>query len=186
MYKGFTFEDLDLINKAIAFSITAHHQTNQTYGDHPYSVHLAMVANNAWKYIHLLDESEQAIAIASCWTHDTIEDARQTYNDVKKATSESVAEITRLVSNYSRGVNRDARMPDWLYKEIAANKVANFVKVCDRLANIQNSFSKGHSMAERYAQEYQHFYDMLYREEFKPMFDEMINYSLVFKQTETV
>jgi (p)ppGpp synthase/HD superfamily hydrolase len=176
MYKNFTLEDLDLINKAIAFSITAHHETNHFYGDHPYSVHLAMVANNGWKYIHLLDENEQAIAIAACWTHDTIEDARQTFNDVRKATNEKVAQVTRLVTNYTRGINRDERMPEWLYKEIAADKVANFVKICDRLANIQHSFAKGHDMAERYTQEYKHFNKMLFREEFNIMFREMFLY----------
>lgn len=64
-----------------------HDDVNQKY-DHvlPYGFHLKMTASYVSRYGYLVAETEADILIlyASAYLHDTIEDARMTYNDVVK------------------------------------------------------------------------------------------------------
>ena len=69
--------------KIMAFAIDAHNKVNHTYDGYQYSVHLSMVAMYAMKYIDLIPESHRDNIISAAWLHDTIEDCRLTYNDVK-------------------------------------------------------------------------------------------------------
>ena len=68
-----------------AFQI--HDDVNQKY-DHvlPYGFHLKMAASFVSRYGYLVAESEADILIlyAGAYLHDTIEDARMTYNDIVK------------------------------------------------------------------------------------------------------
>ena len=62
-----------------------HRSVNQTYGDGlPYSYHLDMVVSNVREFGHLVCASEEDVLplIFGGYYHDSIEDARQTYNDV--------------------------------------------------------------------------------------------------------
>lgn len=70
--------------KAMIFAIEAHASTNHTYDNKPYSIHLTMVANIARKYIDIIPAEFQDEVLSACWLHDTIEDCRLTYNDIKK------------------------------------------------------------------------------------------------------
>ena len=85
--------------KEMIFAIEAHASTNHTYDNKPYSIHLNMVANTARKYIDILPEIIQDEVLSACWLHDTIEDCRLTYNDIKNKFGENVAEIVYAVSN---------------------------------------------------------------------------------------
>ena len=62
-----------------------HDDVNQKY-DHvlPYGFHLKMTVSYVSRYGYLVAETEADILIlyASAFLHDTIEDARMTYNDV--------------------------------------------------------------------------------------------------------
>lgn len=64
-----------------------HDDVNQKY-DHvlPYGFHLKMTVSYVSRYGYLVAETEADILIlyASAFLHDTIEDARMTYNDVVK------------------------------------------------------------------------------------------------------
>lgn len=64
-----------------------HDDVNQKY-DHvlPYGFHLKMTISYVSRYGYLVAETEADILIlyASAFLHDTIEDARMTYNDVVK------------------------------------------------------------------------------------------------------
>jgi (p)ppGpp synthase/HD superfamily hydrolase len=54
----------------------------------------------ACKFVHLLpDDKTISEVLAAVWTHDVIEDCRQSYSDVKKALGESVAEIVYALTN---------------------------------------------------------------------------------------
>jgi len=65
------------------YAFKAHANVNHLYNDNPYSVHLVMVAYFANKYIDLIPDQCRQTVIDACWLHDTIEDCRLTYNDVK-------------------------------------------------------------------------------------------------------
>jgi len=64
-----------------------HDSVNQTYDQtKPYGVHLDMVAQSVYDYAYLVcdDEKDVLPLFFGAYYHDSIEDARLTYNDVKQ------------------------------------------------------------------------------------------------------
>ena len=148
-----------------------HASVNQTYDKvHPYSVHLDMVADAVMKYGHLVCASETDILplVFGAYYHDSIEDARLTYNDVTRAarhfmTDEqafTAAEIVYALTN-DKGRTRAERAGERYYQGIRETPYAPFVKLADRLAN--TTYSRTHDnasnqhMAAVYRQELPHF-----------------------------
>jgi (p)ppGpp synthase/HD superfamily hydrolase len=148
-------------SKIIAFAIDAHNKTNHLYDGKPYSVHLSMVAMYGMKYINCIPEQCQETVINACWLHDTIEDCRLTYNDVKKIAGEDVANIVYAVTN-EKGKTRKERANDLYYYAIRETRGARFVKLCDRLANVRYSFETKSKMFEVYKNENEHFINSLF------------------------
>ena len=138
------------------------------------------------RYIHLIPVEYRAIVLAAVIAHDGMEDARLTYNDIKKialncnATEEEatmIAEMVRAVTNDGRGRDRDERMPDYIYKEILETFFAVFVKLCDRLANVNYGLVIGGSMPKKYKRENPHFKSKLYTPDlYEEMWDELNNF----------
>ena len=154
--------------------IKAHAETNHLYDkDYPYALHLAHVVDVAYRFGYQvgLSKEEMVIAVSACWLHDSIEDARLTYNDVNKVTGQWIAEIVRAVTNYGRGRNRAERMPDFVYDDIKKVPLAAFVKFCDRIANMEYSYQKGSGMFKKYVFELPDFVEKLYDDKFKPMLE---------------
>ncbi len=160
------------VDIAMSYAIKSHEETNHKYGDKPYSYHLSMVYDYARKYSYLLREDLVVYVLAGAWVHDTIEDARCTYNDVKEVCGERVASISYALTN-EKGKTRAERASDKYYDDMWRIDGARFVKVCDRLANIKNSVSEGSGMAKKYRAESYNFKEHLYSEDLKPMFDEI-------------
>lgn len=127
-----------------------HENVNQFYdGDKPYAYHLDKVAKEVYQYGHLVltDEADVLPLFMGAWFHDSIEDARVSYNDVKKIgaklglTEEQAlvaAEIVYALTN-EKGRNRKERAGKRYYEGICATPYAPFVKMCDRMANIRYS-----------------------------------------------
>ena len=64
-----------------------HAETNHHYGGYlPYEFHLRLTASFASRYMYCLevDEATEETILAAALFHDAIEDARLTYNDLKK------------------------------------------------------------------------------------------------------
>lgn len=127
-----------------------HDSVNQFYdGDKPYGYHLDMVAKEVYAYGHLVlvGEDELLPLFMGAWFHDSIEDARVSYNDVKKIalkfglTKEQAflaSEIVYALTN-EKGRNRKERAGKRYYEGIRNTPYAPFVKMCDRMANIRYS-----------------------------------------------
>ncbi len=163
----------DLIEKCKQYAIECHNSVNHLYDGKPYSVHLEMVYNYGQKYCYLLGNKQSVIpALAACWTHDTIEDCRQTYNDVKNACGEEVAEITYALTN-EKGKTRKERANEKYYEVIHGVQCAVFVKLCDRLANVSYSKKNKSSMFDKYRKEHSYFKDKLYVDALNPMWEEL-------------
>lgn len=140
------------------FAIKAHHDTNHFYDEYlPYEFHLRMVYKTAKDFIYLVPIEKIFTVLSAALLHDTIEDARQNYNGIKKITNTDVAEIVRAVTNYGRGRNRDERMPSFVYEDIRNVPYATYVKLCDRIANVQYSKMTGSDMFNKYKKENSHF-----------------------------
>jgi (p)ppGpp synthase/HD superfamily hydrolase len=157
-----------LVEAARDYAIRAHAETNHLYDGRPYAVHLSMVVERAVEFLHLLEETDRPTALAGAWVHDAIEDARQTYNDVKKATDEAVAEVAFALTN-EKGRTRKERANARYYEGIRACEVATFVKICDRLANAGHSVATKSRMQDVYRRELAEFRAALYSDRFAPM-----------------
>ena len=164
---------MDLLTRTREYAIHCHESTNHHYdGDKPYAVHLQMVVDAATQFLHLIPEADRDEVIGGCWVHDCIEDCRQTYNDVKKATSEPIAELAYALTN-EKGRNRKERASDQYYEGIRNTKHAAFIKACDRVANVTYSKQSGSRMFELYKQENDNFVAKIHHSDYQPLFDHL-------------
>ena len=148
-----------------------HESVNQTYDDVlPYGYHLDMVVDAVYKYGHEVCASESDILplFFGAYYHDSIEDARLTYNDVMKIAAQHMsqeqafmaAEIAYALTN-DKGRTRAERAGEKYYQGIRETPYAPFVKLADRLANISHSFTHSNEMKIVYANELPHFLEAI-------------------------
>lgn len=160
--------------KAMNYGVDCHANVNHRYGNGPYATHLNMVWTYAKMFEYLLPEDEREDFAAAAWTHDVIEDCRQTYNDVKKATNERIADITFALTN-EKGKTRKDRANDKYYAEMKEIPAAVLLKLCDRMANISYSKGEGSRMFDMYKKENEVFIQKLWKPQFRfdDAFDEL-------------
>ncbi|MES2382861.1 MAG: phosphohydrolase [Bacteroidota bacterium] len=136
----------------IKWCIEQHVKTNHYYDTYlPYEFHLRMVAQVCKQFIAVPERQWSELEVA-CWGHDLIEDTRVSYNDCKEVLGEYVADIIYAVSN-EKGKNRKERANEKYYFGILATEGALFVKLCDRISNVQYSKMTKSKMFEMYKKE---------------------------------
>lgn len=161
-----------LVDICKKYACDKHAETNHFYDNEPYSFHLEMVYQYAKKYSYLIPSVYREYVLASAWPHDTIEDARQTFNDVAKVCGEFVAEITYALTN-DKGKNRKERAGAKYYEGIRNTPYARFIKICDRLANARHSLDTRSGMLKKYRKELDEFKKELYSPEYEAMWIEL-------------
>jgi (p)ppGpp synthase/HD superfamily hydrolase len=160
-------------------------ECNQKYNKTlPYSFHLEMVVAMAEKFKTCLlrrDDWSKPLnsfskstiwdeVVIGCLGHDSIEDARVTYNDLEELFGPIVAEIIYCCTEV-RGHNRDERHSVEYYEYLAKNDLAVFVKLCDICANATFSLLSNSSMFKKHKAEHEKTKQYLYKEQYKPIFD---------------
>jgi (p)ppGpp synthase/HD superfamily hydrolase len=183
-------------NKHISeWCIEKHHLTNHYYDTYlPYEFHLRMVNTVAKDFSHLLDNkldyvsgveafnrddsvTEYDACMNAIWGHDLIEDTRTSYNDINQFMGQEAADIIYAVTN-EKGKRRKDRANDKYYEGIRNTKGAIFVKLCDRIANVQYSKLTKSRMFEQYRNENENFLKQLgyglNKTKFEPMFVTLI------------
>jgi (p)ppGpp synthase/HD superfamily hydrolase len=117
-----------------------------------------MVVQVAKDFIHLLKDLDtdgedinltSEDILLSTWAHDLVEDCRVSYSDVKRELGENVADIIYAVTN-DKGKTRKERAGEKYYEGIRNTPGAVFVKLCDRIANVQYSKMTKSRMFEMY------------------------------------
>jgi (p)ppGpp synthase/HD superfamily hydrolase len=155
--------------------IEQHKNTNHMYSEYlPYEFHLRMVAEVANDFKHLLDDTKDYFTgedyrgpkqdqvtlkdacLRAVWGHDLIEDCRVSYNDVKNKLGQEAADIIYAVTN-DKGKNRKERAGVKYYQGIRDTPGAVFVKLCDRIANVQYGKMTKSRMFEMYKKENDEF-----------------------------
>jgi (p)ppGpp synthase/HD superfamily hydrolase len=178
--------------------IEQHANNHHLYDDYlPYEYHLRAVIRAFEKFKHLLpekmyttetqvyrntwetDDITQYVIRTACWGHDLLEDTRLSYNDVKEAldgynSNETyIVDIIYALTN-EKGKTRKECANEKYYTGIRNTPGAVFVKLCDRIANVEYSKMTGNSMFDKYAKEQYEFQRMLGRytdyKELEPMF----------------
>lgn len=185
---NFSKDQTRSIFEAECFAKDRHSKVNHIYDVYPYSFHLEMVVEYAIKHRYVFFEnigtkSEFILALKVCWLHDTIEDCRMTYNDVKDKFGEKIADCVYDLTTY-KGKTRSERANDQYYQDLKQNKIALFVKICDRLANMHYSFniSKSKKMSKVYLDEFDSFKEKLYTQELNKMWKSFDPYIKTDKQ----
>lgn len=179
-----------------------HKNTNHMYDKYlPYEFHLRMTEGVGEQFKHLLDDTkeyysdkpleefrdprdhdtyytERQAALIALPGHDLIEDCRITYNDCKEHLGPEAADIIYAVSN-EKGKNRAERANERYYNGIKETKGATFVKMCDRIANVQYSKMTQSRMFEMYKKENDSFIYSMFDdapEDLYERFEPMIEY----------
>lgn len=134
-----------------------HQSTNHKYdlGDY-FETHIQMVVYFGLQYIYLIPVEDREAVIAALYLHDSIEDCRVTHSDLKKWFGQMVADIVYAVTN-EKGRVRKERANDVYYTGIRRTKYATFVKLVDRMANVNYSQTKGSTMFTKYKDEQPNF-----------------------------
>jgi len=136
----------------INWIIERHRETNHFYDAYlPYEFHLRMVVQVCKDFNHIPEWQWSELELA-CWGHDLIEDTRTSYNDCKQVLGEYVTDIIFAVTN-EKGKNRLERANSLYYEGIRQTDGAPFVKICDRIANVQYSKLTKSKMFEMYKRE---------------------------------
>lgn len=144
---------LDLQVRAALAASDAHR--GQRYGDKPYMSHLEDVVRTL-KQFGVKNED----VLAAGFLHDAIEDTDMNYNDIRRATNESVAEIVFAVTD-ELGRNRAERARN-TYPKIRGYPQATAVKLADRIANVSNGHIERSGMVAKYMEEYGKFKEALF------------------------
>jgi (p)ppGpp synthase/HD superfamily hydrolase len=170
-YEAYMEKYADEIEKIRQSAYDLHKSVNQTYGDDlPYGYHLDMVVQGIRDYGHLVCVREDDVLplFFGGYYHDSMEDARMTYNDVKKVACSMLTEEQALMATEivyaltnDKGRSRAERAGEKYYQGIRETPYAPFVKLCDRLANITYSCAgtnpHNKRMKEVYKSEVPHF-----------------------------
>lgn len=161
----------DLLEEIRLEAHRLHDSVNQHYGGElPYGYHLDMVAGAVMEYGYEVCSREEDILpmLFGAWFHDSIEDARQTYNDVRRTAlrfmdAEQALMATEIVYALTneKGRTRAERADERYYQGIRQTPYAPLIKLADRLANISFSCRSTDEancrMRRVYRQELPHF-----------------------------
>jgi len=166
-------EFLSIDEVAKDYAIRRHAEVNHRYDAiRTYAFHLTMVEGVGQEYISLIPEKDREDVLGGCWVHDIIEDARETYNNVRKQTNEVIAEYAYRCTN-EKGRTRKDRANEKYYKGIKEYKHCTFIKLCDRIGNVRFATETKSSMLDMYKKEYKFFKLHLYDGRFEEMWEEL-------------
>lgn len=168
---------IDAIERIGQRAAHLHASVAQTYGGYlPYAFHLNLTASYVTRFAHLLPDLQPRdiqTLYAAAYYHDSIEDARLTYNDVvheMQALVDAGCDIDTLTATEAvyaltndKGRTRAERAGEAYYAGIRATRFAPFLKMCDRLANVRYTTLYGLSnrMHRVYTEELPHFLESI-------------------------
>jgi (p)ppGpp synthase/HD superfamily hydrolase len=137
-----------LEKKAITWAKEFHR--NQKYGNEPYTKHLEDVIAVLKKF-----GVKNSCVIAAAWLHDAVEDTPLTIEMVEEEFGNDVASLVYAVTT-EPGKNRKERNAK-TYPKIKAKNEAIYLKLADRIANIQAALGNNKEKLKMYQNEFPAF-----------------------------
>lgn len=121
------------------------------YGLRPYSYHLGQVADVALRFGFATREVDML-----CWAHDVLEDTGETRDSMLQAGFPiDVVDAVEALSD-KEGANRRERKANALTK-MKKNRLSRIGKLCDRIANVEESRRTNSSLLRMYQKEHASF-----------------------------
>lgn len=141
---------------------------SQKYGNKPYIYHILGVNNVCDRFIDKYDWSEhdKYVIKTSVMCHDLIEDTDVTKEELIGLFGEDVYKIVFNVSGF--GNNRKERNSD-AYRKIPTDDRSIFVKLCDRISNVEESVKSNERLFNMYKDENDKFKRKIFNGKFIEM-----------------
>lgn len=137
--------------------LAAHYHQGQSYGEKPYTAHLADVVAVLKRF-----GVTNPVLLAAGWLHDAIEDTSVTFEQLEAEFGQDVANLVAAVTSES-GSNRKERNAK-TYLKIRENPDAVVLKLCDRIANVEASLQTHPPKLKMYRSEFPTFQAALKQE----------------------
>lgn len=155
-----------------AFVEKAHE--GQVYAGHPFTYHLEAVASRARQYRDLIDSSLWDTVETAAYLHDVLEDTSTTPEDLRALFGPDVVEIVENVTDKLPDQPRRIRHRA-TYPVIAGHLPSLYVKLCDRLANVEQAHGDRAPILAMYRKEHAYFREVLFEagRAFMPMWDRL-------------
>jgi (p)ppGpp synthase/HD superfamily hydrolase len=130
-----------------------YNDSNCRYGDNEYIFHIDMVVDFLTKHIAVFKSLKDAEnTLNASLFHDSIEDAKQTYNNIKDVAGKDIADITLSVTDVP-AENRLMKHLLTMGKTVRDYR-AIILKMADIYSNAKYSKESGSSMYPKYVAEY--------------------------------
>ncbi len=144
-------------NKIADYAKKCYDEANCTYGNDKgsYMIHIDMVIDFLMKHLNVFKSINDCNAvIRAAYTHDLMEDAKQTYINIFDIGGKDVADITLAVTD----IPAENRLMKHLLTmgKTVQNYRAIILKMADIYANASYSKANGSSMYEKYLEEYRY------------------------------
>lgn len=139
---------------AMLFAMEIHKDQKRKYTHNPYSDHLAEVAGLVVPFHPF------ALATATAWLHDCMEDCGITYDFLYKEFSPALAKAVQALSDLEEG-NRKERKQLSRERLSKADKWIQDVKVCDLISNTSSIVQHDPKFAKTYLEEKRLLLDVL-------------------------
>lgn len=152
---------LSIVERAERFAKFYHR--DQTYDEFGYDFHLNMVFTNTINYADNIEPENDNIVQAAAWLHDILEDTDCSPDLLRKEFGETIFEIVFALTDPKGGNCAERKAA--VYKKLQPQRLAVYVKLCDRLANVTHGFNTfNREKIDMYIKEHKAFRDALYIE----------------------
>jgi (p)ppGpp synthase/HD superfamily hydrolase len=132
-----------------------YNDANCKYGDNEYIYHIDMVANAIKKYQDVfINQNDYNNTYMASLFHDSMEDAKQTYNNILAVSNKDVADIVLRVTDVP-AENRLMKHLLTMGKTVEDHR-AIILKMADIWSNATFSRTSGSSMYAKYVEEYRY------------------------------
>jgi hypothetical protein len=155
-------QTIEEIAKKHAFQ--CHKTLNNKYGDMDYSFHLIKTREIAECYKHHIPIDDRYDVFGAIYEHDTLEDCKKlcSFSELITITNLRIALIVKAVTT-NEGTRKE-RFNDEYYENIKKTKYATFVKLCDRISNVEQCiYNNNISKLKMYEKEYSLFKEKLHK-----------------------
>ena len=132
------------IGKAAAFADKYHSGQHRKSSGEPYIKHPV----GTYKILRNIGVKDVEVLIAAL-LHDTIEDTKVTYNNIKKEFNKNTADLVKSVSSDKKKIKIMGKPEYLLNKMINISDNALLIKLADRLQNLSDINSVDKSFAEK-------------------------------------
>lgn len=129
---------MNIVDKAVALALKAHHGDVNKHDDSPYLLHLHAVS------VLVREAGGDPAQIAIAWLHDSVEDGKISFQQIREALA-GEAEVERVIAGVDGMTKRPGESNEDYYWRCKANADSCFVKL---RGDIVHNFGRNHQIPD--------------------------------------